>query len=634
MGHSQTVTSNQNENDTVNTPMENPRDETVGLIRHAGKSNVWKCPKCGKEYNSNSALVKHLKSNHNLTLSYQCPRCGRVDENCRSIGCHMKYCQGNEQEKLFKCERCDFSSDYENGVLVHVARMHKAEYNETLPEKKVFRWNENELRKLAEEELKIREDTGMLYINIPLQKIFPHRTIQAIGKIRQGKEYKMVMSKLEAEKRSTELQLLERQLNLEDEIPIQLQITSDVEENEVNNAEEEMIVEDESENESGKSEAAKFVENWCEKSEGTDEVDRHLIEYCRKRTTWEECKELLFTDRTVKKNKPQRVPKGPLEVNRKENRNTRKYRKFKFLQQQYGRDRRGTLRDVIDGKFQYDRKEEVFPKIEEVEKVYVERLESRTMKDETPTEKIPPIYDNVVYGKITMEEVKEVISDTKRDTANGFDYIKLTMIKQLSCEQLSVIFNLWWAESVPVIEKSCRTILLPKSGDRTNVGNWRPITIGNLLIRLYAKIWDKRLRKKITINERQKAFVPMDGCFENVKILQTVMKQSKKQKRELNIVFLDLAKAFDTVLHTSISKALERKGVPKEVCDMVLDLYEGALTEIRTPVGKTRKIDINAGVKQGCPLSPLLFNLVMDELVERELLRGDMVRRCTLNQLE
>ena len=86
----------------------------------------------------------------------------------------------------------------------------------------------------------------------------------------------------------------------------------------------------------------------------------YFIEYCRKRITWEECKEQLFIDRgTEKKKKHQRVPKGPLDMNRKENRNTRKYRKFNFLQQHYGRDRSGTIRDVIDGKLQYDRKEEV-----------------------------------------------------------------------------------------------------------------------------------------------------------------------------------------------------------------------------------------------------------------------------------
>ena len=84
-----------------------------------------------------------------------------------------------------------------------------------------------------------------------------------------------------------------------------------------------------------------------------------------------------------------------------------------------------------------------------------------------------------------------------------------------------------------------------------------------------------------------------------------------------DVVFIDLAKAFNTVLHESIEKALCRKGVPSGVVRVVQSLYAGALTNISVGKTMTRAININAGVKQGCPLSPLLFNLILDELAER-----------------
>ena len=170
---------------------------------------------------------------------------------------------------------------------------------------------------------------------------------------------------------------------------------------------------------------------------------------------------------------------------------------------------------------------------------------------------------------------------------------------------------------MPKEEKECCTILLHKGGERKSVGQWRPITIGTILMRLYAKCWDERLRRNVSTHVRQKALVPIDGCFENVKILQEIIKKRKRGRKELNLVFLDLAKAFDTILHKSIEKALLRKGVPEEVRKMVSDLYDGATASISTPVGETRKIQINSGVKQGCPLSPLLFNIVMNEMIER-----------------
>ena len=102
-----------------------------------------------------------------------------------------------------------------------------------------------------------------------------------------------------------------------------------------------------------------------------------------------------------------------------------------------------------------------------------------------------------------------------------------------------------------------------------------------------------------------------------MKILQQVIKQQRKRRKEYNLVFIDLAKAFDTVSHKSIKKGLQRKGVPEEVIETIMGMYTHATTTLTVGGKSTRKIQINAGVKQGCPLSPLLFNLVIDELLEK-----------------
>ena len=129
-------------------------------------------------------------------------------------------------------------------------------------------------------------------------------------------------------------------------------------------------------------------------------------------------------------------------------------------------------------------------------------------------------------------------------------------------------------------------------------------------MRLYAKVWDKRLRANIKLGDRQKDFVPVDGCFENVKILQNIIKQQRRKRKEYNIVFLDLAKAFDLVSHQSIRKGLIRKGIPPTVIEGIMNMYKRSTTKISVGSQTTRTININSGVKQGCPLSPLLFNLI------------------------
>ena len=79
---------------------------------------------------------------------------------------------------------------------------------------------------------------------------------------------------------------------------------------------------------------------------------------------------------------------------------------------------------------------------------------------------------------------------------------------------------------------------------------------------------------------------------------------------------MDLSKAFDTVLKSSVMKALIRKGVPDDVRNLINDVYTNASTTITNGKGSSRNILINSGVKQGFPLSHFLLNLVMDVLLD------------------
>ena len=82
------------------------------------------------------------------------------------------------------------------------------------------------------------------------------------------------------------------------------------------------------------------------------------------------------------------------------------------------------------------------------------------------------------------------------------------------------------------------------------------------------------------------------------------------------MAFLDLAKAFDTILHDLFAKGLVRLGVPTQFIKVVENLYDGATTTFATANGETRQIKINQGVKQGDPLSPVLFNVSRSHVLQ------------------
>ncbi|NXA97131.1 POLR protein, partial [Melanocharis versteri] len=70
-----------------------------------------------------------------------------------------------------------------------------------------------------------------------------------------------------------------------------------------------------------------------------------------------------------------------------------------------------------------------------------------------------------------------------------------------------------------------------------------------------------RLTQACPINPRQRGFIRAAGCSENLKLLQLVVKHAKKKHREFGIVFVDIAKASDTICHQHIIMGLIQRGV-------------------------------------------------------------------------
>lgn len=335
-----------------------------------------------------------------------------------------------------------------------------------------------------------------------------------------------------------------------------------------------------------------------------DEVVKGYLEGDK---TWNEVTKAIASEGVTKSKKKPRERKGPWMKNRRENRNTRKARIYQFTQKAYDQNKKATINKIINGNFSLDNREQVFPEISEVEKVYEKRLEQGNQKDET-------IVDFPDENLSDLSSLKEL----KRNTAAGTDGITTPDLRKVPTGHVTAVMSYWWDWRLPPNSEECHTTLLRKKDEELEkVGNWRPITVGNLFIRLYAKLWDKRLRKNITLDERQEGFVPVDGCFQNVKIIQQIVKQQKKNRKEYNLVFIDLAKAFDTVSHLSIKKGLKRKGIPEQVRETILAMYKDASTKLTVGGKTTTKININSVVKQGCPLLPLLFNLIIDELIEK-----------------
>lgn len=97
--------------------------------------------------------------------------------------------------------------------------------------------------------------------------------------------------------------------------------------------------------------------------------------------------------------------------------------------------------------------------------------------------------------------------------------------------------------------------------------------------------------------------------------MTSLFEDSKQNCKDLFIVWFDLKNAFGSVPHSVLFDMMSRLSIPSSFISLCQDIYNGSSSRICTSSGLTDTIPLTIGVKQGCPLSPLLFNLVLQGML-------------------
>ena len=127
------------------------------------------------------------------------------------------------------------------------------------------------------------------------------------------------------------------------------------------------------------------------------------------------------------------------------------------------------------------------------------------------------------------------------------------------------------------------------------------------------------------LSASQKSARPTEGCYEHTFLLQSLVLDAKRHQKNLYLAWLDLKNTFGSVPHDVIRVTLEHLGVPDSVVQLVSNVYTNASTVINTPSGLTPTISLLSGVKQGCPLSPILFNLCIEIILCSIIAKGNTI---------
>ena len=243
-------------------------------------------------------------------------------------------------------------------------------------------------------------------------------------------------------------------------------------------------------------------------------------------------------------------------------------------------------------------------------------FETESLMDNLPVVR-PQVDKWDLMEPITTKEIEESLTNVKESTP-GWDGISLAMIRAMPANNRAAMLNIWLvAGIIPVPLRKGVTSLIGKTPNPEIPGQHRPITVCSQLVRLFNRILAKRLERACPGNERQKAFRPLDGCQENLVILDAALGRARSLQSDVHMVFLDMAKAFDSVSRDTVRRALIRVGVPAPMREIIMSGFDGATTELKYKGCKLGEVEQERGVRQGDPLSPFLFNLVLDEALEK-----------------
>lgn len=199
----------------------------------------------------------------------------------------------------------------------------------------------------------------------------------------------------------------------------------------------------------------------------------------------------------------------------------------------------------------------------------------------------------------------------------GPDGVSLALLKSMPCCVLARVLNLLMlCRDLPPFFKRSKTVLLPKVEEPKDPSDFRPISISSVVVRLYHKILALRIVKGCHIELPQRGFMPVDGCAENSAILQAIINDATESYSSAFIASLDIKNAFGSVSHVALIEALKMNGAPPVLVDYVRNLYTGYSTEI--VLGTDVKVAyIKRGCLQGCGLSPILFNFVINQVLRK-----------------
>ena len=233
---------------------------------------------------------------------------------------------------------------------------------------------------------------------------------------------------------------------------------------------------------------------------------------------------------------------------------------------------------------------------------------------------------NTTEPNFTRDELKEQLAKLSLHKAPGPNGIRPELIvyggEQLHTHLLELFNNCWTGRSqLPRAWVDANVVPIYKGkGSRSEPSSYRPIFLLDVIGKLYASMVVARLNKTVELPETQYGFRKGYSTEQAILAIRTVIRKSLDQRRPVDLVFVDITKAFDSVPHQALFNLLQHVGASTNIQHTMQQLHDKPKGTIQ---GTTKHFTCKRGVRQGSIEGPILFNLFLQKILEEVFQHGN-----------
>ena len=231
-----------------------------------------------------------------------------------------------------------------------------------------------------------------------------------------------------------------------------------------------------------------------------------------------------------------------------------------------------------------------------------------------------------LMAPVTNDEITDALADAQLVSSPGEDGVSTGVWKLalIGCEKLrasvqSLFSGCLAASYFPSAWKTSVIVPLVKDEKKERtMSNVRPISLQSCLGKLFMKVLAHRLGRILAsfpiLHPAQRGFIHGGSIAKCIDELLDAWEHGRSRKSEQYTLFYDIAQAYDSVQRDVLVRAMRRLHMPESFIRLVSDSLTGLSSCVRTAYGVSRRFEVQRSLRQGCPLAPLLFVILMDAL--------------------